>query len=174
MTLAYYPIQARWRRLRHLYESDAARRIWLPEMHSYQEVRRDEWGAATGWRCQYPRDCAELLPMDFDSCDWRWNQRGRHPHYWRYTCHGACHWLVSLNLWVAMRAEPKRPWRIVTSAEHSTVFDGDSCLWDANFLALGVPAHKAWELAAKRPDSEELPIGQPMLHDAMFCEPDAA
>jgi hypothetical protein len=167
----YYPIQQRWQRLRRFYESDQARDIWLPEMYVHQEVRREEWGGAMGPCCYYPRDCKEVLPMDFDGCDWRFERRGRHPHFWRYVCHAACHYLVSLNLWVAINAEPKRPWRIVTSQKHSTVTDGDGCLWDANFLALGVSADKAWELASAQPDSEELPIWEPMLHDTLLCDP---
>jgi hypothetical protein len=65
-----------------------------------------------------------------------------------------------------MQHQPDRPWRIVTSDRHSVVWDGAQTLWDGNFLALDIPAAEAWELAAGRPDTMRLPIGEPMLHEA--------
>jgi len=96
------------------------------------------------------------LPWHYDSCDWRFEirqgQRGRKPAFWDYTCHAACHWLVDLNLFAAMKAFPLWEWRIITHRKHSTVWNGDerdAFLFDLNFLALGVSSKEAWDLAIK-------------------------
>jgi hypothetical protein len=57
-----------------------------------------------------------------------------------YVKHAACHWLVNFALELAQHVEPNRAWRIITSQEHSTVWDGKDTLFDFNFLALGVTA----------------------------------
>lgn len=160
--LTYYPLQKRWRKVGPIYRSKAAAAIWHPEMEAYAAARAEDYGyqhKPTPWS-------EDLRPEHWDSCDWRWShgRRGPQPAFWEYVCHSACHWTCSLHLWVAQRAEPDRPWRIVTSQKHSTVWDGDSTLWDGNFLALGVPANEAWGLAAEQDDSEELLPGALMLH----------
>ena len=38
-----------------------------------------------------------------------------------------------------MSAVPDRPWRIITSDLHSTVWDGEKTLFDFNYQAMGVP-----------------------------------
>jgi hypothetical protein len=70
--------------------------------------------------------------------------------------HAACHWLVNFNLRLAQLVEPQRPWRILTSDEHSTVWDGDSTLFDFNFLALCIDPESCFSLA----NEEELPVGK--------------
>ena len=50
----------------------------------------------------------------------------------------------------AARVEPNRSWRIITSDEHSTVWDGKDTLFDFNFLALGVTAAECFDLAHKK------------------------
>jgi hypothetical protein len=87
------------------------------------------------------------FPRDFESCDWRWEHRGTQPRFWRYVKHSACHWLVNFNLRLAQLVEPGRPWRILASDDHSTVWDGDQTLFDFNFLALGIPADECFRLA---------------------------
>jgi hypothetical protein len=57
---------------------------------------------------------------------------------------------VDLNLYVAATAYPDIPWRILNQVKHSTVWNGDydhPVLFDANFLALEVPASQALRLA---------------------------
>lgn len=90
------------------------------------------------------------FPCEFESCDWNIFHRGKHPRYWRYVKHAACHWLVNFNLRLAQLVEPARQWRIVTSRDHSTVWDGDRTLFDFNFLALGIPPEECLALADKR------------------------
>jgi hypothetical protein len=74
----------------------------------------------------------------------------------QYTCYSACHWLVNFNLRLASLAEPQRPWRILTSDRHSTVWDGALTLFDLNFRAFGVPPEECFLLANQR----QLPIGR--------------
>jgi hypothetical protein len=78
------------------------------------------------------------------------------PRFWQYVKHSACHWLVNFNLELAMQVEPNRMWRILTSEEHSTVWDGNITLFDMNFLALGVTPKEAFNIA----NEEHLPPGQ--------------
>lgn len=116
-------------------------------------------------------------PAQYDSCDWRWcpetPRKGPHPAFWDFVCHAACHWLVDLNLYVATRAYPKEAWRILNSnsrkSNHSTVWNGnlqEPLLFDANFLALGIPASEALQTAWK---GTELWPWEP-LKDYLFSE----
>jgi hypothetical protein len=95
-------------------------------------------------------------PRDFESCDWSWDHRGKEPRFWRYVKHSACHWLVNFNLSLAQLVERGRPWRIVTSDEHSTVWDGDQTLFDLNFVALGISPDECFQIA----DIKRLPPGR--------------
>ena len=100
-------------------------------------------------------------PADFESCDWSCGVRGRHPRYFQYVKHGACHWLVNFNLTLAQLVEPKKEWRIVTSLIHSSVWDGEHTLFDLNGLALfNGDAPECFVLAALAPGSRELALGE--------------
>jgi hypothetical protein len=98
------------------------------------------------------------LPEEFETCDWRYHHRGRWPRYWVYVKHAACHWVVNFSLRLANLVEPQRPWRIITSEAHSTVWDGECSLFDFNFQALGVSATQCFELA----NDKVLAVGRPM------------
>jgi hypothetical protein len=84
------------------------------------------------------------VPAEFESCDWAREHRGRRPAFWQYTKHSACHWLVNFNLRLAMLALPERPWRIITSPKHSTVWDGNDTIFEFNLQAFGVDANKCF------------------------------
>ena len=99
------------------------------------------------WRKPFTPGC---LPHEFESCGWWLDHRGKMPRYWMYVKHAACHWLVNFNLKLATLAEPNRPWRIITSDAHSTVWDGHESFFDLNFLALGVPPQECFDLAYRR------------------------
>jgi hypothetical protein len=45
---------------------------------------------------------------------------------------------------------PKKPWRIITSVKHSTVWDGDDTLFDFNFQAMGNPPDEFFQDANKK------------------------
>lgn len=89
------------------------------------------------------------FPEDIESCDWRWDRKPPFPRYWKYVKHAACHWIVNFSLRLATLAEPDREWRIVSSQEHSTVWDGDKTLFDFNFQAMGISAAECWKAAIK-------------------------
>lgn len=148
--IKYVPIVQHWRRLRPLFQSSEAERIWRLNMRDYAQQR-----AVENKYKHIHRPSRIKTPSDYDSCDWRFGRRGRPPEFWKYVCHSACHWLVDLHLHVASMAFPKWQWRIVTSGGkpcHSTLWNGDiesPMLFDLNFLALEVTAKEAWQIASK-------------------------
>jgi hypothetical protein len=58
--------------------------------------------------------------------------------------------LVNFSLELAQLVLPKKPWRIITSAKHSTVWDGDDTLFDFNFQAMGIPPDECFQDANKK------------------------
>jgi hypothetical protein len=89
-------------------------------------------------------------PSSFDP------QGREYPEWRRYVCPGACHCLVNFSLCLAQLVEPDKEWRIITSSEHSTVWDGRDCLFDLNDYAQGYPASASFRDAY----DEEYPIGR--------------
>jgi len=83
------------------------------------------------------------MPGDFET----WANKAR-PPWWKYVKDLACHYLVNVNLRLAMLAQPDRPWRIVTSGLHSTVWDGDKSIFDLNYSGGTTPADQTLLLAA--------------------------
>jgi hypothetical protein len=113
----------------------------------------------------------DRLPGDFEA----WDKKKR-PLWWQYVKDLACHYLVNFNLRLAMLAQPDRPWRILTSNLHSTVWDGDKSIFDLNFsagiltaettfrLAAGVigsipPTYTIWDYVEPLPVGEYMPLG---------------
>lgn len=142
---SYFPIQQRWRKLKPIFESSA--HIWRPNMDDFRRQR-----AETNGFKYTPNPARDVLPSWHDHCDWRCDRRGKHPAFWDYVCHSACHWVADMCLYVAQTAYPKVPWRVVSSQKHSTVWNGDMehpVLFDTNFLALGVSAPDALRLASR-------------------------
>jgi hypothetical protein len=77
---------------------------------------------------------------------------------------------VNFALRLATLAEPKRPWRILTSDQHSTVWDGQRTLFDLNSLALGGTPQDAFDRAYE----EELPVGEQLeVHFAQHYSKEA-
>jgi hypothetical protein len=100
-------------------------------------------------RGRWDRDfLAEQFPGDFADW-WRQGKAGRRPQWWRYVSAGACHWLVNTALRMAALVEPARPWRVITSDEHSTVWDGRDMLFEFNFQAFGISADECFALATE-------------------------
>lgn len=141
----YFDIHKNWRKLGPIFKSEEARRIWKPCMEQFDMWRFKDNKRQGEWKSD-PRD---TLPRHYDSCDWRFD-RARELPFWDYACHSACHWVVDLALFVAMRAYPDVPWRIVTSKRHTTVWNGslkDPVMFDINFCAIGVKSSEAMEAA---------------------------
>jgi hypothetical protein len=153
----YVDISKNWRRLKPLFESAEAEAIWRPCMEEFQEWMR--------WK---PSAWAVTHPRDYDGCDWRCEQP-RQKAYWQWACHSACHWVVDLGLFVAKKAMPEHPWRILTARHHTTAWNGSTeqpLLFDINFSALGVEASEALKIASK---GRELKVGKYLkghLHEA--------
>jgi len=145
----YIDIQQHWRRVKPFFYSEKAFKIWKPCMEECSQWKAEDHGFP-----YRPRPDARY-PKDYDGCDWRCRideprRRGPDPAFWDFVCHAACHWLVDLNLYVAWESFPELSWRILTVStgenNHSTVWDGSlihPLLFDANFLALGIPAQEA-------------------------------
>jgi hypothetical protein len=143
--IRYYDIPGKWtKRIQPHLGDEHLNQIIIRDFNKYTYGR---------WRRKF---MPGMFPADFESCLWDISHRGRKPRYWRYVKHAACHWLVNFNLRLAQLAEPSHPWRILTSQDHSTVWDGDAILFDMNFLALGVAPDEAFTLASEK----ELPIGK--------------
>jgi hypothetical protein len=136
--MRYYDFKRHWtkRIMPHLNDSEFNRVL-------VHDLNKFTWGR---WRHKFEPG---MLPEDTESCDWRWShgRRGPMPRYWAYVKHGACHFLVNAALRLAMLTEPDREWRIITADKHSTVWDGDSTLFDLQFSALGVTPDEAYRLA---------------------------
>jgi len=117
-SIQHYPILKNWRRkIKPHLDNPELQAILASDFNKYTVGR---WGK---------RFRPGQLPGDFESCDWILGVRGRHPKYFDYVKHGACHWLVNFNHNLAKLVEPNRTWRIITSDEHSTVWDNDSTLF---------------------------------------------
>jgi hypothetical protein len=137
--MKYYPIQKNWsRKIKPHLDNGMVQMVLVRDFNRYTTGR---------WREAF---MPGMKPTEFESCDWRVMRGGRQPEFWDYVKHAACHWLVNFNRELAVRAEPKKVWRIVTSKAHSTVWDGEATLFDMNFSALGVDADEAWRLARQK------------------------
>lgn len=126
--MKYYDIQGNWRKIKKHLNNKKLIAILVRDMNRYT------WGR---WRKKFTNGD---VPQKFDSTDWLCcrEKRGRLPAYYDYSCHLACHWLVNFNLRLAQLLMPDEEWRIVTSVEHSTVWNGKDLLFDFNFLAFGI------------------------------------
>jgi hypothetical protein len=140
----YYDLKRRWTRRIAPHLDD-------PELNKILVREFNKFMTGVGGKRFLPG----MLPEDVDCCDWRCNHRPPHPRYWAYVSHGTCHWIVNFSLRLANLAEPDRPWRILTSQAHSTVWDGELTLFDFNLQAMGVPVREAFRLACET----ELPVG---------------
>jgi hypothetical protein len=147
--IRYYPIQRHWKKKIMPHLTDKKLNAVL-----VKNFNKFTWGR---WRQRFT---AGQTPFEFESCDWWCEHRGRRPAYWAYVKHAACHWTVNWALELAQLVEPKRQWRIITSIEHSTVWDGKNTLFDFNFQALGISAHECFKAAARHSTSRELKPGQ--------------
>ena len=141
--MKYYDLKKNWHRVKPHLEDKELNDILVRDFNQFTFGR---WGR---------KFTHGDLPCEFESCDWDWEHRGRRPGYWRYVKHGACHWLVNFNLRLATLVQPKKPWRIITSEDHSTVWDGNATLFDFNFQAFGIDPNECFDSA----NDEELNPG---------------
>lgn len=147
--LSYYDPVKNWQKLKQHVEA--------PDLRAVLNRDFDRFTRGS-WHKRFPAE-GRYYPNDWESCDWQCDRRGRPPAYWRYVKHAACHWLVNYNLGLAQRVS-NRPWRIIRSDRHSTVWDGDRTLFDLNFHALQVSVKETWQLTGRHPTAEMLPPGK--------------
>jgi hypothetical protein len=136
--MRYYDLKKNWRRVKPHLEDKKLTNILIRDFNKFTTGR---WGT--------PFVHGDL-PSDFESCDWDIGHRGRRPAFWRYVKHAACHWLVNFSLRLAMLVEPEKPWRIITSEKHSTVWDGGDTVFDFNFQAFGIDPNECFEAAFEK------------------------
>lgn len=148
--LRYYDVQKNWRKVKPFIQSAEAARIIKENF-----FRFDDSGRPFDMYLDGP-----TLPVDHEDVLWR-TRSGPRPKFWDYVCIGGCHWLAYLNFFLAKKVEPKRAWRIVSSTQHSTVWDGGELLFDMNFLARGVPPEE-WLRMAQQDKSEEEMVAEEM------------
>ena len=152
--IRYYDLQRYWTRKIIPHLSDPLLNTIL--VHDFNRFTFGRWGQEFK---------LGDLPERFESCDWRFEHRWPYPRYWSYVKHGACHWIANFALRLAMLVAPNRPWRLLTSIAHTTVWDGKQTLFDFNFQAMGISAEECFGLA--RQDGEEWPPGA--YHDPAFA-----
>lgn len=144
LKIEYYPIVKKWNKIKKYINSPEVQEILVSDFNKFTYGK---------WGMEFKHG---MKPIEFETCDWSWDKKGRKPAYWDYVKHSACHWVVNFNLKLAQLAEPKKEWRILTSQKHSTVWDGNCTLFDMNFLALGIDANDAFNLAKHK----ELKVGK--------------
>lgn len=153
--MKYYPLTKKWNKVKKHIPNENVQSALVRDFNKFTYGR---------WEQKFEYG---MLPRQFETCDWDICRVGRHPEYWNYVKHSACHWLVNFNLNLAKLVEPKKKWRIITSQLHSTVWDGEETLFDFNFSALQVCPNEAFELANKR----QLKIGKELVvHFADNCK----
>ena len=146
--MKYYDLKKNWHRVKPHLADEKLNDILVRDFNKFTFGR---WGRKFTYGD---------LPCEFESCDWDIYHRGRRPAFWQYVKHSACHWLVNFNLRLAMLVQPKKPWRIISSEDHSTVWDGDDTLFDFNFQAFGIDPNECFDCAFEdelRP-AEHLPV----------------
>src|SRR5262249_450194 len=97
-----------------------------------------------------------MLPHDFETEVWDHDCHRQEPAFWKYVLMGAGHHIANFTLRLAQLVMPEKPWQILHSPEHSTVFDGDRLLLDFTYYALGASAAECFVDANKK----QLTIGQ--------------
>ena len=142
--MRYYDVKRNWRKVEPHLDAVAVQRVLV------RDFNKLTYGT---WRKPFTHG---RKPFEFENCDWHALHRGRRPAYWAYVKHGACHWLCNFWLVTAEHVLPDRPWRIITSEKHSTVWDGDETLFDFNFQAFGIDPDECFATAY----DEELPVGK--------------
>ena len=147
-----YDIQKNWNKIKPIIETDECKQIWFRDLvisckrraieHNYEHHERNYE--------DYER------PMEFDTGDWRFWVQGRPPRYLEYVVQGRCHWVVNMNLYVAMRLMPEKPWRIVAGEDHSTVWYGEDMVFDINYFITGPDISGWWDKLFNDPDTHIL------------------
>jgi hypothetical protein len=133
--MKYYDLKKNWRHVKRHLADKVLNDILVADFNKFT------FGS---WKQEFT---SGQFPSDFETMDWYSEHRGRRSAFWKYTKAGACHWLVNFNLRLAMLVMPTRPWRIITSDKHSTVWDSDKTIFEFNFQAFGIDPAECFSLA---------------------------
>ena len=133
--MKHYDIKKNWSKVKPFLQDKEFNKILKKHLNKYSKGSR---------RKPYKEG---MIPADLDNSDWRYyGKSGRKPEFWDYVTPGACHWLVSAYLRLAMLVEPKKEWRIVGD-EHSTVWDGADTIFDLGYFAFDISAEDTFNKA---------------------------
>jgi hypothetical protein len=144
--MKHYGIQKNWKKLKPFFNTDDVQKQIVKELISSQYSNCMDYGLDFKLK---NTDFQNWKPCQFESSDWLYNlgRRGRRPDYFKFVKSMWCHWSVNVSMVALKEADPKTPWRIVVSDEHSTIWDGESTLFDILFEAKELDASEAWSLA---------------------------
>ena len=153
----YLSARKLWRKTKHLYRSEEARDIWLPSLSrmrglnphgGWDKMDIDELQRTVVEYTYDITDVDDLLPRHFDTTSWRYIQRGETcPKFWDFVCHGACHYMVELHLWVITQVKPEHDWRIIQSDLHATIWNGKDLIYDPRFEAMKISINECFNMA---------------------------
>ena len=164
--IEYYDLIKNWRKVKRHLRDPELNDILVGDFNKFTEG------------CLGKKFTHGQLPRDFETIDWVYlfkmgvwvghGYRGGHePGFWRYVKYEACHWLVNFALRLAQLVEPEKPWRILTSREHSTVWDGDKLLFEFNFQAFEISPAECFRNARCARWGRELKVGKNMRIDSL-------
>lgn len=139
----YFDLGKHWNsRIKNIFESDVVQAQLFQDFNKFvkgKERRFNKWRSDSGSSNHVSYEYSQTdKPIRWDSCDWRCGRIGRPYSFDEYVCHGACHWIVNSILLTAIIAYPDQPWVIVSSPNHSTVWDQGLTFFDINYFALKV------------------------------------
>ena len=140
----YFDLKENWQKVKPHLSDEQLNDILVTDFNKFTFGR---------WQTRFVRG---QYPRSFETICWSDGRRGRKPAFWYYVKHSACHWLVNFTLRLAQLVEPKKRWRIITSVDHSTVWDGHDTLFDFNYQAIGILPGECFERAY----DEELKPGE--------------
>jgi hypothetical protein len=136
--ITYYNLSRKWHKIKPHLDDPRVVDTLVRDFHKFTFGR---------WKQHFT---AGQYPREFETCLWDIDHRGRPPQWWKYVKHAASHWLVNFSLELAQLVEPTRKWRIITSDEYSTVWDGECTLFDFNFCAFGISPQECFESAYQK------------------------
>ncbi len=147
--IKFYPVVENWNLIkRHMEDEDVIK------------VLNDDFNKYTMARFGKPFGPGQF-PADFENYDWLSKYSGNVPEWFRYVKRGASHWTVNFYLKVAMIVEPGRPWHIIRTLSHSSVWDCENTVFDIYGMAFferGAP--ESFIRAVRGTNMQELKPGE--------------
>jgi hypothetical protein len=146
--MKFYPVTENWTLIKRYVEDEDVRQALNSDFNKYTMAR---FGKPFG---------PGQFPADFEDKE-RLKYSGNVQEPFRYVKMGAAHWTVNFSLMVAMRVAPEKPWCIIRTLNHSSVWDGENTVFDIYgmaFFELGAP--ESFIRAVRGTNSQELEPGE--------------